>query len=175
MRNARTLLWIAVAAVALAGCTNPSQSTNNTTTTTTTTPTTTTSPTITTPAVNNTTLGAVTSIALLPRSGNATAGGNATVCWRVEGLGNVKHTAVHYDNVSHNATNATFDQYKGGAAYPDNATALDPDGYDLPGTFCTSVPVDEGTVYFRAHVIDVTGGKGKVSEEGSVTANATAG
>jgi hypothetical protein len=170
-----TILAILMSAAVAAGCAgNNTTTTSTSTTTTTSTPTTTTTipPTVTTPNVTAPTLGAVTAIALKGVPANATANTSVTVCWTVNGTGNVKHLAVHFDNASHTASNTTFNDYKGGAAYPNNATALDPAGYNLPGTFCSNVPVGDG-VYLRAHVIDVTGGDGRLSDEKEIEANTT--
>jgi hypothetical protein len=161
---------------ALAGCASsnnsgnpPATSTPTETTATTTTPTATTTPTVSTPSA-----GLATTVTVLSAPVRVAANGNATVCWKVDGTGHVPHTAVHYDTTSHTGATVTFSDYKGGAMYPGNKSAVDPAGYDLPGTFCTNVPVGTQTVYFRAHVIDSTGAPGRLSDEMAVKIAGTA-
>lgn len=106
---------------------------------------------------------------------SATAGGKVEVCWRVEGSGNVAHTAVHSDTESHaTETGAVFSDYDGTAYYPDGEAAAAAGGYNLPGPFCTDVDAPEtpgDTVYIRSHVIDKDGGNGELSPtERSITA-----
>lgn len=111
--------------------------------------------------------GAATSVEIT-RVGDV-ANGRATVCWRVEGAGNVPHVAIHWDDVSHaTESGRTFQAYDLGASYPGNASAADPDGYDLPGSFCTDATVAD-TIYVVAHVIDVAGAPGRLSPEREVT------
>lgn len=105
-------------------------------------------------------------------TGSAPAGSSVTVCWSVSGAGRVPETTVRTDTESHAAEPAaTGASYDGPAYFPDNATARDPRGYALPGTFCTGVVVPEnGTVYLRAHAVDSTGGPGLLSpDERSIT------
>lgn len=162
MHKIATVLAIMLVAASLAGCAaDEATPTPTTTTGATPTPTATPSPSptpvLTTPTVPtvtpNVTAGP-TSINITSYEANATAGGNATVCWRVEGTGVVPHTAIHFDNETHADDNVTFADYDGGARYPDNETAQAATGYTLPGDFCTSIPVPAtGTVYYRAHVM----------------------
>ncbi|MGQ0536727.1 MAG: hypothetical protein ACT4PT_11735 [Methanobacteriota archaeon] len=112
--------------------------------------------------------GTATSITVTAAPSDAQADSRATVCWRIEGSGQVPHTAVHYGDESR--PQATSFQDYPNAAYPENRTAADPAGYDLPGTFCTGVPVGEQDVYLRAHVIDSEGGNGRLSEESRIRA-----
>ena len=93
------------------------------------------------------------------------ANAKVTVCWKVEGMGKSVHTAVHYDTTSH-PSSTNFADYKGGASYPNNGTAADPNGYMLPGAFCTGIPMPaSGALYFRAHVIADTH---KLSDEKTI-------
>lgn len=95
---------------------------------------------------------------------------NATVCWRVEGAGNVPHTAVHWDSESHQEDGVIFGDYAAGVVYPDNGTSAAPEGYTLPGTFCGAIPVPAtGRLYYRAHVIDTAGAPGRLSDEHNLT------
>ena len=174
--NIRLILVALAGALVLAGC----ASSNNTTTTPTPTATTpaatpTATPTPMTPAMNGTGTGVAAIVTLDPTPARAAMGTNVTVCWSVTGAGNVAHTAVHYDNVSHAGVGAKFSDYAGGAIYPGNTSAVVPAGYDLPGHFCAALPVPmNGTVYFRGHVIDSTGAPGKLSGEAAIVATGTA-
>jgi uncharacterized protein (DUF427 family) len=94
----------------------------------------------------------------------AEPGDPTPVCFRVEGTGHLPHVAVHWDTASHpNAT--TFADYKGGAVYPGGAAVASPAGYDLPGTFCTTIPPQTQTIYYRAHALDPTHAPGTLSPE----------
>jgi hypothetical protein len=159
----KRLVLVVTLAAALAGCaSNPPPATSPTTTPVNTTPATTATP------------GVAATISVASSPSRAPAGGNATVCWQVTGVGHVAHTAVHYDNASHPGS-TNFADYAGGAMYPDNQTSVAASGYDLPGSFCTAIPVPAtGIVYYRAHVIDSTGGTGKLSDEKSTRATGTA-
>jgi hypothetical protein len=86
------------------------------------------------------------------------------VCWHVDGTGNVPHTAIHYDTTPHPGSGVKFGDYRN-AAYPNNQTAQASAGYNLPGDFCTNLPVATQDVYFRAHVIDSRGGDGILTDE----------
>lgn len=184
----RTVFLVSLSVIAslLAGCaqeesTTPTPTPTATTTTTTTPATTTTptSPTLTTPTLTTPTtpttptLGTATSIAVGDYNDTAEADADVEICWDVEGTGHVTHTAVHWDNESHeDDDNQTFASYAGGTMYPDNETAADPAGYDLPGTFCTTIPGPAAgeSLYFVAHVIDATGAPGKLSDEEEIEA-----
>lgn len=110
-------------------------------------------------------VGKATSIAwVVPPPGStpttATPGQDFLVCWRVEGVGVVPHTAVHNDTTTH-ATDTGITAYPG-ADYPNNETAQNPAGYTVPAKFCTTVkvPATAGpltNVYIRAHVAGITG------------------
>lgn len=113
--------------------------------------------------------GTASSVTVTRAPTEAPANSQALVCWRVDGSGNVPHTAVHYDTTSH-PTATSFTEYAGGAVYPGNQSAQDPDGYDLPGDFCGNVPVGNQDVYYRAHVIDKAGAPGMLDDERKVTA-----
>ncbi|MCA1813084.1 MAG: hypothetical protein LC624_03920, partial [Halobacteriales archaeon] len=112
--------------------------------------------------------GTASSVTVTQHPADASAGTNALVCWRVDGSGNVKHTALHYDAATHAGASAKFTDYAGGTVYPGNATSAASAGYNLPGDFCANIPVGDKGVYFRAHVIDASGGDGKLSEEQEV-------
>ena len=179
MRQMTFLVATLLSAAALAGCTGGDTDTDTNTTTTTTptqgTTTTTTTPPTVTPPVNGTGRGVAALVTVASAPARAPAGGNALVCWNVTGTGNVAHTAIHYDNESHAGATTAFSDYDLGATYPGNATQADPDGYDLPGAFCSNVPVPaNGTLYFRAHVIDATGAPGRLSDEKSIVATGNA-
>lgn len=89
------------------------------------------------------------------------------VCFRVEGKGTVPHVAVHADVESH-ADDPSFAAYQGQAAYPNGRASPAPEGYTLPGTFCTSLTAPAtGTLYYRGHAIDSAGAPGRVSSEAS--------
>lgn len=113
--------------------------------------------------------GQASSVSITTVPAQANAGSRALVCWRVEGSGNVAHVAVHHGTESHAGAGARYSDYPS-AAYPGNASGLDSAGYALSGTFCTSVPVGDEDVYVRAHVIDSSGGDGKLSSEARIRA-----
>lgn len=115
-------------------------------------------------------LGPATSVSVTTTATSATAGSATRVCWKVEGTGTVAHTALHSDSLSHPSSTA-FSDYKGAAYYPDNRNGADPQGYELPGTFCANVAMPAtGTVYYRAHVIDAAGAPGKLTDEKTLAA-----
>lgn len=147
-------------AAALAGCTDgtdevttttPTTTTPATTTPATTTPTTTSPvvPTVTTPSTGNLT-ASIDDVIVISAPDRVDENGQAAVCFRVLGNGTIPHVAVHFDTASHpNATG--FADYKGDAAYPDNATAASP--VTLPGTFCSWLKPTDKTLYYRAHAL----------------------
>ena len=177
MRTYALLVALVLSAAALAGCTGGNDGTTTTTTTTTptqTSTTTTTVPTV-TPPVNGTGKGVAALVTVANPPARGPAGGNALVCWNVTGTGNVAHTAIHWDNESHANLTTKFSDYDQGAVYPGNKTQADAAGYNLPGTFCANVPVPaNGTVYYRAHVIDATGAPGRLSDEQKIVATGNA-
>lgn len=97
---------------------------------------------------------------------SAAQGGSALVCWAVEGRGTIPHTAIHFDNETHPGANVEFGAYDSGFSYPGNQTQQDPDGYEIPRTFCTEIPVGDETVYFRAHAMITA--PGLLSQEHSI-------
>lgn len=174
MQTLHALFAIAlVAFVGLAGCANngTTPTPSNDTTPTPTTPASPTSPTVpvtppvtppTTPTiptlpvignVTNFTTPSITAVYVVSLTDRVSAGGDADVCWRVEGSGTIGHTAVHFDTVSHpNAT--AFTEYAAGAVYPDNGPANTTSGtFALPGTFCGQIRDLNQTVYLRAHAL----------------------
>jgi hypothetical protein len=137
----RAVGWIVVAliaATALAGCTSTPTDTKG--------------------------KGTATSVTVTGYPEHPDPNSDAIVCWRVAGSGNIAHTAVHYGPDSHPGSSAKFSDYPN-TIYPDNATAADPNGYNLPGSFCARIHVGAADVYFRAHYIDSAGGNGQVSDE----------
>jgi hypothetical protein len=126
-----------VAAVALAGCTTPS---------------------------NEKGQGTASAVRITGSPATANPNSNVIVCWHVDGSGNIPHVALHWDTVSHAGASATFQDYKN-TAYPDNRTQAATDGYDLPGGFCTAIPMGSDDLYYRAHALDKAGGNGKLSDE----------
>jgi hypothetical protein len=115
--------------------------------------------------------GRATSVAITPPV-NKAAGESTVVCWTIAGTGNVAHVAIHWDSESHAADPArTFADYDDGVAYPNNASALNAAGYNLPGRFCTAVTIPlTGTLYVVGHVIDANGAPGMLSAETTVKA-----
>lgn len=95
----------------------------------------------------------ITGVEVLSAPASVEEGGEATVCWLVEGRGTIPHTAVHWDNQSHAGDRVQFGDYGPQVGYPDNNSAQDPDGYEIPQTFCTNISVQNDTVYFRAHAM----------------------
>lgn len=200
MKTPTLLLGLVVVAAAFAGCANEGTTPTPTTTTGTTTPTpTTTTPTATTTTptipttvtpvvptpVNNTTSNAtsvIRAVHLTSVEDWVDTGDAALVCWRVEGSGKIPHTAVHYDNASHDTS--LFSDYKLGAMYPENRTTPDPAGYALPGTFCTNVPTDAVTsgagndtasavvIFLRAHALAPPALPGNLSSERAIEVGA---
>lgn len=159
-----TILAIVLVAAALAGCANNGNNTtttptgNTTTTPPATTPTTTTVvPTVTTPVPPTTPtppvdLGAtITAVRVISLTDSAGSGGNADICWRVEGNGTIGHTAVHFDTVSH-PNSTSFTDYPQ-AVYPDNGPATTTGTFKLPGTFCAQIRSLNATTYLRAHAL----------------------
>ncbi|MEA3198682.1 MAG: hypothetical protein QOE90_110 [Thermoplasmata archaeon] len=174
--NRTVLIALLVGAVALAGCasndTSPSTSTPASSTPASSTPASST-PLVTTPStptVPTTPLtgATITAVEVVSAPERVEPGAMAYVCWRVEGSGHVPHVAVHWDTASHpNAT--TFAAYTGGAMYPNDKSAPDAAGYDLPATFCTNVtaPSTSGMVYFRGHALNPPALPGTLSPEHS--------
>lgn len=82
----------------------------------------------------------------------AAANETVTVCWAIDGEQTINATGVVWDTESHNVENVTLEAYVEGPIYPDNATEPAAEGYDLPGTFCTGIPMpaDAESIYFRA-------------------------
>ncbi|MGQ0535059.1 MAG: hypothetical protein ACT4PT_03200 [Methanobacteriota archaeon] len=96
---------------------------------------------------------------------NVTEGTDAFACWRVEGEGNVSETAVLYDDESHDGPDASPDDYAD-AALPGGEPAHPEDGYRIPGTFCTLVPMAaEGDLFVRAFATEDEESTGRVSDE----------
>jgi len=155
LRTITILTLVLMLGAALAGCASNTTPTPTTTTMVSTTPTpTTTPPTLpppTGPVMTVTAnVGTVTVIAAADRAASGT-GGN--VCWRVEGVGHIPHTAIHWDTVSH-PNSTTFLEYAGGASFPGGAAAADPNGYDLPGVFCAPLTAGADTIHYRAHALN---------------------
>jgi hypothetical protein len=132
-------------AVALAGCTSPSPAPSPT-------------PVPTEPTI--------TSVEITSHPTAVTPGAPAMVCWRVEGSGHIPHTAVHYGNVSHAGSSAKFTDYPN-AMYPGNQTKDNPNGYDIPASFCTTITTSSsGDTYFRGHALSgAAGSLGVLSDE----------
>lgn len=109
---------------------------------------------------------AITGVAIEPPA-NGPAGDKAVVCWTVEGKGRAPHVALHWSNRSQaSKPGRTFADYSLGAAYPNNASALEPAGYALPARFCTGVTVPpQGTLYIVGHAMGDEGPPGRISEE----------
>lgn len=145
MKSLTCIIILVIASVALAGCTQ------------------------TPPPAQG---GTATSISITRAPTDAAANSNANVCWSVQGSGTVPHVAIHTDTASHNGSSTTFNDYAGPAYYANNEGSAQPKA--LPGEFCANVTIGTQTVYFRGHVIDGSGGNGRVTEERSIQVRSSA-
>jgi hypothetical protein len=113
--------------------------------------------------------GSITGVTIEPPL-NLAAGERSVVCWNVQGTGTVPHVAIHWASTSQaSKPDRKFSDYTFGAAYPDNASALNPSGYALPGRFCTAVTVPAtGPLYIVGHAM--VSAPGKISDETTLRA-----
>ena len=97
--------------------------------------------------------GGITGITLTSYPASVTAGNTATVCYTVQGLGQITHTHVHWGTAT--------------GSYPYGTTAQ---GGNAPQSFCSTLtaPSSPGTVYFKAHAIDAANNV-KYSAEGAIS------
>jgi hypothetical protein len=85
----------------------------------------------------------------------ATQNSTVQLCWNATGPGTSRHTAIHYDFVSHPNSTA-FTDYAGGALYNDTASQTLSANLALPGHWCANLNVTSpnGAVYYlRAHAL----------------------
>gem|GEM_PF-3356318 len=187
MKHHAILVALAVAAMALAGCTGndttttttpststpasstPASSTPVSSTPVTSTPASTTPVTPTSPTPNGTSQ-TVSWVDAPPAT--AVGGSVVNLCWKASGpAGTSVHTALHTDTVSHaGQAGATFQSYAGDAYYPENLQPPLTGQFDLPGVWCAGVSIPlNGTLYVVPHTV-FNGLPGVIGPEAAISA-----